>query len=449
MDHAMKPTDVVTTLSRLAGRAEPPPLEDADGRRFVDHAMRAEPRRERRTYPWLAAAAVAAIATAWLAWPRAREPRVLELTLPTGDHLAGVAGARFEVEEVAPAHRRIRLHDGEVMFDVAHVVPGQRFEVATDHLVATAKGTVFSVAVDADGSHVRVFDGVVAVEQAGRTHLLVAGAVWDSTRSRTAIAFAPPSVLAPSVEHALRARVIAPPAAPTIATRAITTPAIEAAVATRAIEPRVGAPSIAAPPPEVAPPPGSTSTSTSTSTSAPSSASIATSSSTSPWSTDSVPVEQLSLDRLLATARGQLTAADFANALATADIAARRAPWSSTWWQIVGDAQRGLGHAGAAAIAFEHVTGAERSEAGYTAAYLRHHDLHDATAALATLDASGASNPGSPLEERALGLRAQILVALGRKGDAAEVARRYLTRFPHADLRAYMVQALSAGARLR
>ena len=439
----MKPTDLVTTLSRAAGRAEPPQLDDADVRSFVEHAMRAEPRRERRTYPWLAVAAVAAIATAWLVWPHAHDPRVLELTLPTGDHLAGVAGARFEVEDVAPAHRRIRLHEGEVMFDVAHVVDGQRFEVATDHLIATARGTVFSVEVDAEGSHVRVFDGVVAVEQAGRTHVLVAGGVWDSTRSTTAIAFAPPPALAPSVAVALHARTIAPvvtPSAtpviamPSIATPAIATPPVATLAimtppsATSASTTSASATSLRTAPPPTAPV-------------APDAqpAAISTSPSTSAWSTDSVPVEQLSLDQLLATARGQLASASFAAALATADVAAKRAPWSSAWWQIIGDAQRGLGHISAAAIAFEHVTGADRSEAGYTAAYLRHHELHDDATALATLDASGASSEGSPLEERALGLRAQILVALRRGSDAAQVARRYLTRFPHADLRAYMM----------
>ncbi|HET9988899.1 MAG TPA: hypothetical protein VFQ65_10265, partial [Kofleriaceae bacterium] len=295
---------------------------------------------------------------------------------------------------------------------------GQRFEVATDHLVATAKGTVFSVEVDAEGSHVRVFDGIVAVEQAGRTHVLVTGAVWDSTRSTTTIAFAPPAVLAPSVEVALHARAIAPIVTPAIASSPIVAPAIATSPPSR--------PHRTAPPavPPTAPAP---------------TAAIRTSSSTSPWSTDSVPLAQLSLDQLLATAHGQLASASFAGALATADVAAKRAPWSSAWWQIVGDAQRGLGHAGAAAIAFEHVTGTDRSEAGYTAAYLRHHELHDDTAALATLDVSGASNEGSPLEERALGLRAQILVALRRDSDAAKVARRYLARFPHADLRAYMV----------
>jgi hypothetical protein len=261
--------------------------------------------------------------------------------------------------------------------------------------------------------------------------------VWDSTRSATAIAFTPSPVLAPSIAHALDARAIAstlsaPPIAPAIAKPVVADrPAVvtapEHAVPVHSIESRVS-PSVATPP-------------------APS---IATSSSasTSPWSTDSVPIDRLPLDQLLATARGQLASSAFAGALATADLAAKRAPWSSAWWQLVGDAQRGLGHAGAAATAFEHVTGPERGEAGYTAAYLRHHDLHDDTKALASLDASGAANPGAPLEERGLGLRAQILVSLGRRPDAADVARRYLARFPRADLRAYMAGLVtSASAR--
>jgi len=61
----------------------------------------------------------------------------------------------------------------------------------------------------------------------------------------------------------------------------------------------------------------------------------------------------------------------------------------------------------------------------------------DDKAALASLDAAKADAAGSSLEERALGLRAQILVALGR--DARPTAKIYLAHFPHADLRAYML----------
>ncbi|MEO8842208.1 MAG: hypothetical protein ABI591_05345 [Kofleriaceae bacterium] len=113
----------------------------------------------------------------------------------------------------------------------------------------------------------------------------------------------------------------------------------------------------------------------------------------------------------------------------------------TAWWQVVADAQRGLGHTADAATAYDRaaheLTGIDRSEAGYSAAYLRHHDLHDDQAALASLDAAKSDAAGSPLEERALGLRAQVLVALGR--DARPTAKTYLAHFPHADLRAYML----------
>ncbi|HEV7558080.1 MAG TPA: hypothetical protein VGO00_21580, partial [Kofleriaceae bacterium] len=78
----------------------------------------------------------------------------------------------------------------------------------------------------------------------------------------------------------------------------------------------------------------------------------------------------------------------------------------------------------------------EQVEAGYTAAYLRFHDLHDARTALASLDLAGTD--GSPLEERGLGLRTQILVDLGRRAEARTVATRYLQQFPKADLASYM-----------
>jgi hypothetical protein len=42
------------------------------------------------------------------------------------------------------------------------------------------------------------------------------------------------------------------------------------------------------------------------------------------------------------------------------------------------------------------------------------------------------------MQERALGLRAQILAALGRKREAHDVAVHYLEKFPESDLGAYM-----------
>jgi len=119
---------------------------------------------------------------------------------------------------------------------------------------------------------------------------------------------------------------------------------------------------------------------------------------------------------------------------------AARGPLSGPWWQLSGDALRGLGRFAEAANAFdaaaEALAGAEHVEAGYSAAYVRFHDLHDAQTALASLEL--AKTDGSALEERGLGLRAQILVELGRRADARTVATRYLQRFPKADLASFM-----------
>jgi hypothetical protein len=425
----MNKSALVVRLGRIAGRAEPPTIDDGDVRRWIDRAVRAEPV-VRRSRAWIAAVAFATVFGVWWIMPRASAPvaNVLEMRLPTGDHLVGVAGAKFEVEQVLPAHRRIQLHGGVVMFDVAHVVAGQRFEVVTDQLVATAKGTVFSVEADALRTRVRVYEGVVEVEQAGELHALIAGAVWDSATEQTEIAMVRPPALAKSIDGALRdrARTIetsapiasATPAVPTITSAPDVAPASPPRAANRPvptkptkIEAREPTPAIATDTPPAA-----------------------------AWSTDSVPLEQLSLDQLLATARADLKTGKLADALAAAQLAAQRSPWTGAWWQVAADAERGLGHTAEAAIAYDRaaheLTGSDRSEAGYSAAYLRHHDLHDDKAALASLDAAKVDATGSSLEERALGLRAQILVALGR--DARPTAKIYLAHFPHADLRAYM-----------
>ncbi|HEX7699377.1 MAG TPA: FecR family protein [Kofleriaceae bacterium] len=414
-------------------------------RRWVDRALRAEPI-ARRSRAWIAAVAVAAVLGVWWIVPRASAPvaNVLEMTLPTGDHLVGVAGAKFEVEQVMPAHRRIQLHDGVVMFDVAHVVAGQRFEVVTEQLVATAKGTVFSVEADAVRTRVRVYEGVVEVEQADEVHALIAGAVWDSATEHTEIAMVRPSALAASIDGALRERVRTIETKRTGAMPSTSAPSVTSAPAPLAsaapTAPVMTAPNVIRPP--VARPAFPTKIEA-PKPSVPMATQPAIASDTPPaaaWSTDSVPLEQLSLDQLLATARADLATGKLADALSTAQLAAKRTPWTGAWWQVVADAQRGLGHAVEAAVAYDRaaheLTGVDRSEAGYSAAYLRHHDLHDDKAALASLDAAKVDAAGSTLEERALGLRAQILVALGR--DARPTAKTYLAHFPHADLRAYM-----------
>ena len=118
--------DLVSTLSRAAGRAEPLPLDDADAR--ASSTTRCGPNRDAsgvRPFKAVAVTALASVATVWPVRPHAGEQRA-ELTLPTGDHLARAAGARFEVEAVEPAHAGSACTVAS-MFDVAHVVAGQRF----------------------------------------------------------------------------------------------------------------------------------------------------------------------------------------------------------------------------------------------------------------------------------------------------------------------------------
>jgi hypothetical protein len=393
------PSALVVELGRIAGRAEPPPLDNAEA--FIDRALRTTPElepRPRSRWPLVLAFAAAAAVIWWLV-PRASVPEavpsVLRVTLPTGDHVIGVAGAQFDVEKLAPNDRRLRVHGGLVLFDVAHVVAGQRFQVVTDHLTATAKGTVFSVEDDAIRTRVRVYEGVVEVEQGGVVQPLVAGAIWDSATQTTAIALQRPAALADSVDAAIRARVAppviahAPPPPPPVAT-------VPVAITASAVKPAR----------ELQPSP-------------------------------------VSVDDLFATARADIDAGKQGDALAIARRVAARGPLTGPWWQVIGDASRGLGRTADAADAFDNaartLAGAERSEAGYSAAYLHFHDLHEPVIALTSLIASQADAEGSPLEERALGLRAQILVALGRRDEARAVAVRYIARFPHSDLQTFML----------
>jgi len=82
------------------------------------------------------------------------------------------------------------------------------------------------------------------------------------------------------------------------------------------------------------------------------------------------------------------------------------------------------------------------------AAALRFGTLSDATGALRSLDLAHvdapAPAPASPLDERALGLRARVLHRLGRLDEAHSVARDYLARHPSGGLVGWMQALLDA-----
>ncbi len=388
-------------LARLAADAEPASLDDLAAHRMVERALTSASLAPARTPTrWLLAPmlACAAVLVAWFALRTSPppEPALLRVTLPTGDRLVGTQGARFDIDELAPASRRFRVHEGTMLFDVAHVVPAQKFEVATSHVVAIARGTVFSITADAHASHVHVYEGVVEVTQATASLRIEAGESWSSTATPAK----DPSRVIEAANEAVRARKHVAVAAPKVTVNPITEP-----------EPTPERSRKSPPPPRTP--------------------------------------EPERLDAILARVRAHLAAARFDEALADVRVARSRGASDGAWHLVEGDALRGLGRAGDAAAAFEaaakSLSGSARAEAAYSAAYLRFHDLRDGPRALTTLDSASVDAEGSSLEERGLALRVQILVAL--HDDAATIAaKRYLERFPRGGLRAYMTATVRRSA---
>jgi hypothetical protein len=414
------PTRLVDDLARLAGGADPAPLDESGMRRLVERALvRDVAARSPRRVPWrgLAVAAAAAAVLAWFFLRPVPPAPLLALSLPTGDRVVGVAGADFQIERIEPEHRRIRMRGGTLLFEVAQAAPHQQFAVVTPDLVATARGTVFSVSITSHGSHVAVYEGSVEIVQAAITHTLVAGDAWDSRRG--AVPAQPPSALVASVEDAVARRSAAADVRPS-------------------------------PSPSPSPPP-SLSPSPSPSPSPPPSPSAPPSPSPSPPPSPSPSPSPRSPD--LPAARAALSAGNYALALSLATAATsapHRAPASPAWLLILGDAHRGLDHAAAAADAYDAAARAlapalDSIEPAYTAAYLRFTKLSDPDGALASLVPATYAE-SSPLEERALALRAQILSSLHRTDDASSAAARYLERFPHVDLRATMLRLRTTAA---
>ena len=130
-------------------------------------------------------------------------------------------------------------------------------------------------------------------------------------------------------------------------------------------------------------------------------------------------------------ARADVAAGRYDAALTKASAPDRVGP-SGAWHLVRGDALRALKRTAEAAGAYESaahaLAGSAQIEAAYSAAYLRYHDLGDGNGALAMI--AGTDDVGSPLEERALVLHAEILAASNRPTEAAVIAARYLDRFP-------------------
>ncbi|MBV8758572.1 MAG: FecR domain-containing protein [Deltaproteobacteria bacterium] len=407
----------VDQLAQLARKADAPALDDTASRRLVDAAIaraRFEPEVAPRPSPlrWAAAGALAAAAVIAIVVLRAQPtpPVTMHVALPTGDTLTGTAGARFAIAELTPASRKLRVEDGTIVFDVAHVVAGQRFEVTAGDATVVATGTVFSVS---SRGHVHVYEGSVEVSRAGHVERLAAGASSGAGED--------PRELRDAGETAARARaqlhVASAPQAPVTTTRVVLVPMPVPVqvpvyvVASHGTEPAaVPVPASAAAPvavPAAVP----------------------------------VPAPAPAADDGLALARADIAAGRYQAALDK--VTAAPHPLSGAWLLVDADALRALGKkrdaADALASAAAVLDGTAQTEAAYSAAYLRWHELHDAAGALSVLTSADVDVPGSLFEERGLVLHIAILVATDRREEARPLAQRYLDHFPHGDQRVQML----------
>jgi TolA-binding protein len=164
------------------GRAIPPPAPSPERREEIRTALlSAEPNGEKRPdrrARWLTlggAAAAAALAVAWLAWPSGDEA----LRVERGRLLAH-AGARYL--RVSPSPDEIvRLVDGTVTVEVERLQPGEGFRIVTGDAEVEVRGTAFDVTAAGDRLRsVRVIHGSVEVRARGSRRVLSAGQTWPA-----------------------------------------------------------------------------------------------------------------------------------------------------------------------------------------------------------------------------------------------------------------------------
>ena len=148
--------DSLRELVERARGAEPPPLSEASRARMLRAARaaaledRAVPRRAAgRRLGFMLALAGSLVAVAALAYfgAQPREPEresFAELVLPTGDRVSATADARWRIVALAD-ERRLQVDEGEVLFDVEPLSPGEEFVVSSGAVEVRVRGTVFSV----------------------------------------------------------------------------------------------------------------------------------------------------------------------------------------------------------------------------------------------------------------------------------------------------------------
>jgi hypothetical protein len=400
-------------LVASARRAEPPALSSMGARSMVkrvlsESAERSAASRRRARYAGLAVAAALLLCSASYAFLR-RSPSTeiavaadgfpLRLSLETGDTLVLAPAARLQVLSEQPAVRRVRLEQGDALFDVSLREPNERFEVLTPHTRVRVRGTVFSVRVDAKHSVVRVHEGGVWTGRA----LLETGSVWTSDGKAPTAEERDARALAADIRAALDARVASklraePDAAPA-------EPVWEAA---RTSEPVPIAPA--------AEPDASTVSRRASASSA--------AARDQPEAED---VEQPDIHQLRELVR-------LGHFNQVVHFARARSDQDDAFALILADGLRALGRFTEACAEYEELAARApeplQTQAAFAAAQLALLKLNDAERALRAIEVYAISRTGSPLAERASVLHVQALLRLGRMDEARLITARYVAREP-------------------
>ncbi|MCZ7684172.1 MAG: hypothetical protein M5U28_37515 [Sandaracinaceae bacterium] len=104
------------------------------------------------------------------------------------------------------------------------------------------------------------------------------------------------------------------------------------------------------------------------------------------------------------------------------------------WRMLEGDALRVLGRFEDAAVAYRQaaaeLSAPRRQQAGFLEARVRMAQLNDPDGALRALRDAEVTRAGSVLRERGMVLEVRLLAQLGRRAEAASVARDYLRDYP-------------------
>ncbi len=323
------------------------------------------------------------------------EASVVELNLPSGDRVVASQGSKFRVLDTGAAHRRIHVSHGSVMFDVASVEEDGRFSVETEFGARVrVVGTVFGMRASRTGFSIHVYEGRVEVEHESSVRTLGAGqsATWGQ---RT---------------EPLDADVVA------LGVRA-------ARERLKRAKHRAKRTQHAALPPSPSPHNQETTVL----------------SSHKPANEG----RDLALgDPVARRARAALVDGRFSDALDEAKRQLAKHPTDGRWTLIKADALRGMRRFDEAAATYQdavhHLPPHRGTVAGFAAAQLHLHQLSNPQAALTALDACAEDYGSSPLEERALALRARILERLGRPEAFRAAAKTYLNRFPRGSAAPWM-----------